>query len=183
MARLNEKQKRFAAEYLVDLNATQAAIRAGYSEKTAYSQGQRMLKNVEVQAAIQEAKQKRSQRVEITQDRVLQEYARLAFFDPRKLFEENGKPKDITALDDDTAAALAGLDVLEEYEGSGEDRELVGYTKKYKLANKLGALDSLGKHLGLFDGKAGQEHSNSNNLLDAIKNTGEVDTDDIPEAE
>lgn len=185
MARLTEKQKRFVAEYLVDLNATQAAIRAGYSEKTAYSQGQRMLKNVKVQAAIQEAMQKRSKRVEITQDRVLQEYARLAFFDPRKLFEENGKPKDINALDDDTAAALAGLDVMEEYEGTGENREFIGFTKKYKLANKLGALDSLGKHLGLFDGKNQQTRETENNLLQAIEESTkeDVETDDLPEVE
>lgn len=150
---LTEKQQRFVDEYLVDLNATQAATRAGYSEKTAYSMGQRLLKNVEIQKAIQEAKDKRSRRVEITQDRVLLEYARLAFFDPRKLFTENGKPKDISELDGDTAAALAGLDVMEEYSGTGESRVFMGYTKKYKLANKLGALDSLGKHLGMFDGK------------------------------
>lgn len=185
VARLTEKQKCFVAEYLVDLNATQAAIRAGYSEKTAYSQGQRMLKNVEVQAAIQEAMQKRSQRVEITQDRVLQEYARLAFFDPRKLFDDDGKPKGISQLDDDTAAALSGLDVLEEYEGAGDSREFVGYTKKYKLANKLGALDSLGKHLGMFDGKSASGQERESNLLDAVRQSAEedVDTDDLPEVQ
>ena len=182
---LTAKQERFVQEYLVDLNATQAAIRAGYSPKTAYSMGQRLLKNVEVKAAIKAAMEKRSQRVEITQDRVLQEYARLAFFDPRKLFLENGKPKDINELDDDTAAALVGLDVMEEYEGSGEDRVFVGYTKKYKLANKLGALDSLGKHLGMFDGKCGDGQEKGNNLLDAVKRSAEedVDTDDLPEVQ
>lgn len=147
---LTPKQDRFVAEYLVDLNATQAAIRAGYSQKTAYSMGQRLLKNVEVQTAIQAAMNVRSKRVEITQDRVLQEYARMAFFDPRKLFDDEGNPKHITELDDDTAAALVGLDVVKEVDPDSGD---VTYTKKYKLANKLGALDSLGKHLGMFDGK------------------------------
>lgn len=181
---LTAKQDRFVQEYLVDLNATQAAIRAGYSERTANEQGARLLANVSIQEAIQAAMDKRSKRVEITQDRVLQEYARLAFFDPRKLFEENGKPKDITALDDDTAAALAGLDVMEEYEGSGEDRQFVGYTKKYKLANKLGALDSLGKHLGMFDGKGGQDQTKPNNLLDAVQQSAEEDVgDDLPEVQ
>lgn len=79
MARLTEKQKRFIAEYLVDLNATQAAIRAGYSEKTAYSAGQRMLKKVEIHAAIQEAMQERQERTEITQDKVLTEIGKVAF--------------------------------------------------------------------------------------------------------
>ena len=79
MARLTEKQKRFVEEYLVDLNATQAAIRAGYSPKTAYSMGQRLLKNVEVQKAIQEAIQERQKRTEITQDMVVDELRAVAF--------------------------------------------------------------------------------------------------------
>lgn len=150
MAELSPKQLRFCEEYLVDLNATQAAIRAGYSKKTACEQGSRLLAKVKVQAAIRERKKELQEKTDITQERVLREYAKIAFFDPRKLFHDNGQPKDITVLDDDTAGALAGLDVLEEYEGSGRDREFVGYTKKYKIADKLRALDALGKHLGLF---------------------------------
>lgn len=69
---LKDRRQRFVEEYLVDLNATQAAIRAGYSAKTAYSQGQRLLKDVEVQAAIQRAQQSQSQRTLITADEVLQ---------------------------------------------------------------------------------------------------------------
>ena len=147
---LNEKQTRFCQEYVIDLNATQAAIRAGYSKKTAYSQGQRLLKHDEVQEKIQEIKKERGRRCEITQDRVLLEYARLAFFDPRKLFDDEGNPKDVSALDDDTAAALAGLDVVKEID---PDSGVTSYTKKYKVANKLGALDSLAKHLGLLNGQ------------------------------
>ena len=157
--KLTPKQKRFVDEYLIDLNATQAAIRAGYSPKTANEQGARLLANVSIAQTIQKAMQDREQRTEITQDRVLQEYARLAFYDPRKLFQPDGTPKPIEALDDDTAAALAGLEVREEFEGAGENRTFVGYTKKYKLANKLGALDSLAKHLGMLDGK-GREPEN-----------------------
>jgi len=89
-------------------------------------------------------------RTEITQDRVLREYAKLGFFDPRNLFLPDGSPVPIQALDDDTAAAIAGLDVLEVYEGTGADRKFVGYVKKYKIASKIGALDSMAKHLGLF---------------------------------
>lgn len=76
---LTEKQERFVAEYLVDLNATAAAKRANYSERTAYSMGQRLLKKVEIQAAIQEAIKKRARRTEITQDMVLKELAAIAF--------------------------------------------------------------------------------------------------------
>lgn len=148
---LSPKQEQFVTEYLVDLNATQAAIRAGYSPKTAYSMGQRLLKKVEMQKAIQEARIRQQKRTEITADRVLKEYARIAFFDPRGLFMDNGKPLDINELDSDTAAALAGLDVMEEYTGYGESRVFIGYTKKYKIADKLRALDALAKHLGLFE--------------------------------
>lgn len=76
---LTAMRERFVDEYLVDLNATQAAIRAGYSPKTAYSMGQRLLKDVEVQAAIQEARARREKRTEITQDRVVREIADNAF--------------------------------------------------------------------------------------------------------
>lgn len=147
---LNERQERFAQEYIIDLNATQAAIRSGYSEKTAYSIGQRLLKHVEIQERIQQAMKERATRTGITQDRVLREYARIAFFDPRKLFDEDGNPINISELDEDTAAAIAGFEVVQEF-----NIKMGGtyYTKKYKLSNKLGALDSLAKHLGMFDGK------------------------------
>ena len=103
--KLTPKQKAFVSEYLIDLNATQAAIRAGYSPKTANEQGARLLANVSIAQTIQKAMQDREQRTEITQDRVLQEYARLAFYDPRKLFQPDGTPKPIEALDDDAAHA------------------------------------------------------------------------------
>lgn len=79
MARLTEKQKLFVAEYLVDLNATQAAIRAGYSEKTAEQIGYQLLQKTLVQDAIQEAREKRQQRTEITQDMVVEELRAVAF--------------------------------------------------------------------------------------------------------
>lgn len=147
---LSEKHQRFVDEYLIDLNATQAAIRAGYSAKTAYSQGHDLLKHPEVSKAIRAAKKARAQRMVISQDRVLQELARIAFFDPRKLFDADGKPIPINQLDDETAAALTGLDVLEEFEGHGEERTFVGYTKKYKIADKNTALANAMRHLGML---------------------------------
>ncbi len=147
---LSERHQRFIDEYLVDLNATQAAIRAGYSAKTAYSQGHELLKHPEVSKAIKAAKKARADRLAITQDRVLQELARIAYFDPRKLFDADGKPIPINELDDDTAAALVGLDVMEEFDGHGEDRVFVGYTKKYKVADKNTALANAMRHLGML---------------------------------
>lgn len=144
---LNQRQAAFVREYLVDLNATAAAIRAGYSEKTARAIGCENLTKPDIQAAIQEEMAKRAQRTEITADKVLKEFAKLAFFDPRNLFDDKGNPKDITELDDDTAAALAGLDVVQEVD---PDSGITSYTKRYKLASKQAALDSLGRHLGMF---------------------------------
>lgn len=119
---LTPKQERFVAEYLIDLNATQAAVRAGYSARTAASQGARLLKQSGVARAVQAAQQARAVRTEITQDRVLQELARIAFFDIRRLYRADGSMKDPCELDADTAAALASIEVKEELErGGGED--------------------------------------------------------------
>lgn len=119
---LTPKQERFVAEYLIDLNATQAAVRAGYSARTAASQGARLLKHGGVARAVQAAQQARAVRTEITQDRVLQELARIAFFDIRRLYRADGSMKDPCELDADTAAALASIEVKEELErGGGED--------------------------------------------------------------
>lgn len=156
---MNQKHKAFASEYVIDYNATQAAIRAGYSEKTAYSQGARLLKNVEIQEAIKKLEEAASERTAITKDMVLKELARVAFVDPRKLFDEEGRPKDIRFLDPDTAAALASVDIYEEFDYNGDDKELSGYTKKYKWADKLRALEILGKHLGMFTDKVHVEGS------------------------
>lgn len=146
--KLTDKQKRFVAEYLVDFNATKAAIRAGYSQNTARSIGSENLTKPDIQEAIQKERDRLLKRTEITQEKVLQEYARIAFFDPRKLFDDDGNPRPVSELDNDTAAALSGLDVVKEVD---PDSGVTSYTKKYRVSNKLGALDSLAKHLGLFD--------------------------------
>jgi len=172
-ARLTDKQQRFVEEYLIDLNATQAAIRAGYSKKTADRIGPELLGKTCVSEAIQEAKKKRSVRTEITQDRILAEYAKVAFFDVRKMFDKDGKPLDIQNLDDDTAAALIGLDVQDVYEDSVDGKKFMGYVKKYKMADKLKALEALGRHIGLFEKQENQTDAIGTAmkaLADIIKN-------------
>lgn len=151
------KQAAFVAEFLIDGNATQAAIRAGYSPKSAHVVCHEILKNPRVaavlatkQAEIDARMKVRLDAMELTEERVAREIARLAFFDPRKMFGADGRPLNITELDDDTAACIAGLEVLEQYEGVGEDRELVGLVKKYKVTDKNAALDKAAKILGLF---------------------------------
>lgn len=154
---LTGKQRRFVEEYLIDLNATQAAERAGYSPKTAYSIGNENLSKPEIAKAIQAAMKERERRTQITQDRVLQELARIAFFDIRKLYNDDGSMKAPHELDDDAAAALSGVDVTEEFQGKGEDREQVGFTKKAKIFDKGTALTLAMRHLGMLKDKV--EHS------------------------
>src|SRR5689334_19926091 len=145
---LNERQARFVAEYLLDLNATQAAIRAGYSTRSAYSTGERMLRNAEVAAAIAEAQAARSRRTEVTADRVVLELARVAFGDPRRVMEWGPggvKLRPSAELTDEEAAIVA--------EASQTVTE-AGGTVRLRAVDKLGALKLLGQHLGMFGEKA-----------------------------
>lgn len=162
---LTPKQARFVEEYLVDLNATQAAIRAGYSEKTAYSIGEENLRKPEIASAVQSAMAERSKRTEITADRVLKELAKLGFSDIRKAIswrahvtgmveEEDGTQRlavtnevaliDSDKIDDDTAAAVA--EISQTAQGG----------LKIKLHDKKGALVDIGRHLGMFTDKVEQ---------------------------
>lgn len=153
---LTPKQKIFADEYLTDLNATRAykvAYPSIRKDEAAAVNGSKLLRNAKVAAYVQERMDERARRTEITQDKVLQELAKLGFFDIRKLFDDDGKPLEISRIDDDTAACIAGMDVLDAYEGAGEDKAFVGYIKKYKLSDKLKALELIGRHLGMFRDK------------------------------
>jgi phage terminase small subunit len=150
--KLTPKQARFVDEYLIDLNATGAARRAGYSAKTANEIGSRLLTNVSVRSALSEAMKAREKRTQITQDRVLQELARLAFSDIRKAFNEDGTLKRPQDMDDDTAAALAGIDTTSTSIGGGDD-PMTLTTKKIKVVDKNGALTLAMRHLGMLNDK------------------------------
>lgn len=147
---LTARQARFVEEYLIDLNATQAAIRAGYSRKTAGSQGFDLLKKPEIQAAIQEAQARRSQRTEITQDRVLAELAKIGFSDIRKLLSPGGNLVNPADMEDDIAGAVSSIEVVtRRLPGAGDDGEAeVEYVSKVRMWDKKGALETLLKHLG-----------------------------------
>lgn len=150
---LTPRQQRFVSEYLVDLNATQAAIRAGYSAKTAKAQGSRLLTNVDVQASIAERQQARSRRTEISADRVIAEYARIAFADPRRIMSWG--PDGVTLL---PSASLTADDAAVVAEASQTTSE-GGGSIRVKLVDKLGALNSLARHLGLLTDKVKIEAS------------------------
>lgn len=147
--RLTAKQRLFVQEYLVDLNATQAAIRAGYSAKTAEQQGSRLLQHPNVKAAIEEAMAARVKRIEVTANSVVAELARIGFADIRRMFSPNGSLLPIQDLDDDTAAAIASIEVVTRKVPGGEEAE-VEHVAKVKVWDKRAALVDLGKHLGVF---------------------------------
>lgn len=147
-----DKRKAFVEAYFANgENGTQAAVIAGFAEKSAGVTSAKLLKDPRVLAEITKRREELCSTLEVTTERILKERARLAFFDPRKLFDANGSPLPINELDDDTAAALAGMDVLEEFSGSGADRVLTGYTKKYKLVDKGASLTALEKIKGMYE--------------------------------
>ncbi len=171
---MTEKQRAFVQEYLVDLNASQAARRAGYSARRAGRTGWELLRRPEVADAVAAALGERAERTGITQERVLEHYARLAFFDPRKLYDEHGALKGVHDLDEETATAIAALETLERAAGSGKT---AGTVRKVRLADRRAALADLGKHLGLFDGKAEKNDVGRDPALTVIvhgKNDGPV---------
>jgi phage terminase small subunit len=154
VAELNPKQQRFVEEYLKDLNATQAAIRAGYSAKTAQEQGSRLLSNVMVADALARAKAERSARIGLTADRVLEELAAVAFARmPDYADWGTGKQmglKPSEELTDQQAAAVAQVVEIEKFiKTLGEDEQLMSRERSIKLHDKMGALKLLCQHLGI----------------------------------
>ena len=149
MKELTPKQAAFVREYLIDLNATQAAIRAGYSKKTAEWQGPQLLGKSHVAEAVAEAMKARGKRTEVTADRVLAEYAKLAFLDPRRFYDENGGLIPVPLLPADVAAALSGMEVSTERSKDSENPTFSDVVK-IKFSDKKAALDSVARHLGMF---------------------------------
>ncbi|SDX73621.1 terminase small subunit [Roseicitreum antarcticum] len=168
MAGLSDKQTKFVDEYLIDLNATQAAIRAGYSPKTAYSQGQRLLKKDEVQARIQERRKDAQKRAEVTLDDVLLEYKRIAFTGMSKFLRisPDGDPIiDLSACTPEDLDLLAESSIEDFTEGRGEDARDIRRVK-IKTMDRLKALETLGKHLGMGDKAA---NAAVDRLAEAVK--------------
>ena len=150
---MTDAQKRFCDEYLIDLNATRA-YKVAYpnckKDDTARANSSRLLTIANIQEYISEKQKEIEKRTEVTQDMVIQELAKIAFLDIRKLYTENGQLKNVADIDDETVGAISSLETLEEYDGYGNDREKIGETQKVKLLDKTKALELLGKHLGIF---------------------------------
>lgn len=143
----NARRARFIEALLSNgENITQAALAAGFSPKSAAQQGSRLLKHVEVQHALNIRRAEVLDKFKLTTERTYQEIARLAYADPRKFFNSDGTIKPIHELDDDCAAAIAGID-LDEIKADGV---VIGHTRKIKQWDKNAALEKAAKILGLF---------------------------------
>ena len=146
---MNPRQQRFVDEYLIDLNGYRAAVRAGYEEKWARHIASRLLRRPEIAEAVEKAKEERRERLRITADRVLAELARMAFADIGRLIAQDAKGlslKDTNELSPDDLAAVAAIEVGADGKG------------RVRLHSKLRALDSIARHLGLFEKAAAEKH-------------------------
>lgn len=145
------KQERFCQEFLVDLDQTQAAIRAGYSKRSASNIGYKLMQETRIRRRIQILMNRRADRIEIDQDNVLQECAIVALSDIGELFTATGQLKPICEIPELTRRAIASVEVVTRNLSDGEGGVDIEYVHKIKLWDKLSGLDKLGKHLKLFD--------------------------------
>ena len=166
---MTKKQKRFIEEYLVDLNATQAAIRAGYSPDTAKSIGNENLTKPDIRAHIDKAMAERSKRTGINADRVVQELAKIALVNAIDVIDPTTATIQDGALPEYTAA-IQSVKV----KTFGED----GLEREIKMADKIKALELLGKHLGMFkdkielSGSLDSEKTKLDDLLQQMRGDG-----------
>ena len=173
--KLTDKQEMFCLEYMVDLNATQAAIRAGYSEKTAQQISNNLLLNVVIQERIQQLKERRSAKVEVTAERVIKEIATLAFSNIPNYFNQIGPGSVLTLtlkqfedMPEDASRAISSVEQSINKEGE--------ITYKVKLWDKTRNLEMLCRHLGIaedsikVDINAGLEKEKAKHLIEELIN-------------
>lgn len=142
-------------------------------------QASKWLKNPKILAEINQRLAGSAKKLNVTADRVLAELAKLAFFDPRKMFNPDGSPKQILDLDDETAACVAGLEVNELFEGDGDQKYAYRLIKKIKLCDKRAALVDLGRHLNLFTEKVELTGANGTPLIPAPLNLSKLSIDEL----
>jgi phage terminase small subunit len=173
-----EKWKRFCEEYIIDLNGKQAAIRAGYSPKTAESQASRLLRNAKVQEYLSHLREKVSKKLELTKEMVAEELRRILISDIRGFYRPDGSLKNIQELTDEQAAALAGVETDEiwgmEVAGEGLQKKKLGETKKIKRYDKIAAAAQINKMMG-WNAPEKVEHT-GDSFLDLLMKTSTQNT-------
>ena len=151
----DERQIKFVEEYIKSLNATDAAIKAGYSEKTARSQGSRLLTNVDIQKAIQQAKAEREERTKIDADYVLKRLVEIDQMDVLDIMDDDGNVKPLRDWPKIWRQYISNIETI-----SMDDGE--GWLKKIKWPDKVKNLELLGKHVSVGAFKDKIEHSGPN---------------------
>lgn len=157
---LTQKQRLFVDEYLIDLNATQAAIRAGYSKRTAGQIGDENLKKPQISQAIKAAMDSRNKRAQVNADYVLNRLVEIDQLDVLDILRDDMSFKPLSEWPKAWRQYLVGFDIAEMFEGQGEDRSMVGLMKKIKWPDKVKNLELLGRHFGMFKDKV--EHTGPN---------------------
>jgi len=162
--KLTPKQQRFADEYLIDLNATQAAIRAGYSPRSADVTGARLLANARVRAYIDQRMAEHSRRTGVTQERIIRELARIAFLDPTQLVDmDTAELRANASADDRAAIASVKVKTIPTQEGVGIEREV-------RFSDKIKALELLGKRFGMWLDRQQVDVQGAVQIVDDIPN-------------
>jgi phage terminase small subunit len=153
-ADLSQKQEVFIREYLIDGNGARAAEAAGYGKNSAAVTASRLLRNAKVREKLGGLTSEHLEKLEITAEKVLQGLAELAYFDPRKMYNQDGTFKKIHEMDEATVHALTGADVekLFKHFGKGQAEE-IGTITKVRYADRGLNLERLGRHLKLFTDK------------------------------
>jgi phage terminase small subunit len=158
---LSDRQQRFCEEYMIDLNATQAYIRAGYSPQRAHVSASQLLAKPSIQKHLRTLKLEVSERISVTRDRVLQEYAAIAFANPKNILGKDMVVRDISELPDEVAASIKKITPISKVvQATGE----IDRTWAIEFHDKNAALTALSKHLGL--------NSDLNEAREAFKKYG-----------
>ncbi len=152
--KLRDKQKRFCEEYLIDLNGTQAAIRAGYSKKSANRIASENLSKPDIQNYISELQKDIQERNKITVDECVSILANIARFDIAEIYDEDGQLKPIREVPKNIRQAIGSIETEQTLNGDGE-------VKKVKTLNKEGAIDKLMKYLGGYEEHNRQKEKNN----------------------
>lgn len=147
MQNLNDKQALFCAEYLKDLNATQAAIRAGYSENTARQIGSKLLTKVDVQDYISELMRERVEQTKIDAAYVLKRLVEIDQLDAADILDDDGAVKPISEWPIAWRRSVSGIETFDQFEGKGAERAFIGVMKKIKMPDKVKNIELLGKHI------------------------------------
>ncbi|GAA0567533.1 terminase small subunit [Halomonas salifodinae] len=173
---LTARQACFRDEYLIDMNATKAALRAGFAKSTAEKKAPLWVgKSREscpanmrhVWDAVNEAIQERSQRTQVAADDVINQLVRMGFADIRQLFTPGGQLRSVHDLPDDLAAAIQSIKVVTKtIPGQGDDEAEIEYVHEVKLVDKVKPIELIGKHLKMFVDRV--EHDVSDRMADQI---------------